>query len=373
MYKNELTAIKKANRFRERLIFDENLIDLASNDYLGLAENKEILEATFDELRAYKFHSPKASMLVVGYHQVHKNFEDALCLANGFEAGIVVGSGFLANISLIEALIRKDDLLFIDEEYHASGILATRFHPKKQIIVFEHNNIDDLKSKIETHHTKGRTLIAIEGIYSMSGDVASREIFELADEFGALLIVDEAHSSGVIGQNLTGIFSHYDITPKPNHIKMGTLGKAYGSYGAYILASSQIISYLENRAKPIIYSTAPSLFDTLLGHKALEYILSNKEMLKEKIAKKQQLFEFHFGIQKAGLIFPIEINDNKKVVEIKNELLKKGFLVGAIRQPTVQNAILRIIGRINVDDSLLKKLSLDLSGYNADYKQWIYS
>lgn len=361
MYKNELTAIKKANRFRERFIFDENLIDLASNDYLGLAENKEILEATFDELRAYKFHSPKASMIVNGYHQVHKNFEEALCKANNFEAGIIVGSGFLANISLIEALIRKDDLLFIDEEYHASGILATRFHPKKQIIVFEHNNINDLKSKLQTHTTKGRILIAIEGIYSMSGDVASREIFEIADEVDALLIVDEAHSSGVIGQNLTGIFSHYDIAPKPNHIKMGTLGKAYGSYGAYILASSQIISYLENRAKPIIYSTAPSLFDTLLGHKALEYILSNKEMLKEKIANKQQLFDFHFDIKKSGLIFPIEIGDNKKVVEIKNELLKNGFLIGAIRQPTVKKPIIRIIGRINIENETLEKLARQIT------------
>ncbi len=356
MYTNELNAIKKSNRFRSRELFADDVIDLASNDYLGLAENKELLELACDEIKRYKFHSPKASMLVNGYHEIHKNFETALCEANNIESGVIVGSGFLANISLIEALVRKDDVLFIDEEYHASGILATRFHNRKQIMVFKHNDFEDLEQKIASCDAIGRKLVAIEGIYSMSGDIAKKEIFEISDAFGALLIVDEAHSSGIIGDNLMGIFDFYKIQPKQNHIKMGTLGKAYGSYGAYILGSKEIISYLENRAKPIIYSTAPSLFDTLLGHKALEFILQNNRSLKSQIDSKKNYFDQKLNIKKEGLIFPIEIGNNKMVLKIKQKLKDEGFLIGGIRQPTVKNPILRIIGRINIDNSSLDKL-----------------
>ncbi|WP_164966945.1 aminotransferase class I/II-fold pyridoxal phosphate-dependent enzyme, partial [Aliarcobacter trophiarum] len=164
-----------------------------------------------------------------------------------------------------EALTRKNDLLFIDESYHASGMLATRVLNKQQVIIFKHNDYEDLKEKFETNPTKGRKIIAIEGVYSMEGDLAPKEIFDFANEKEALLIVDEAHSSGVLGDNLLGIFDYYKIKPQVNHIKMGTLGKSYGSYGAYILASKTIIDFLLNRAKAIIYTTAPSLFDMALG------------------------------------------------------------------------------------------------------------
>ena len=261
MYSKELNTIKKSNRLRTREIYDENLIDLASNDYLGLSGNKEIFENAYKRLSKEKYTSPKASILVNGYSQIHKDFEDALKKANNFEDAVVVGSGFLANISMIEALVRKGDTLFIDEEYHASGMLATKLLNKNQIVIFNHNNYKDLKQKFEVCENKGRRLIAIEGVYSMEGDIAPKEIFDFADEKNAILIVDEAHSSGVIGENLLGIFDYYNITPKENHIKMGTLGKAYGSYGAYILASKHIVEFLQNRAKALIYATAPSLID----------------------------------------------------------------------------------------------------------------
>ena len=119
----------------------------------------------------------------------------------------------------------------------------------------------------------------------MGGDLAPLEIFKIADEKKAILIVDEAHSFGVIGDNLLGIFDYYKIKPNKYHVKMGTLWKAYGSYGAYILASKQIIDFLTNRAKPIIYSTAPSLFDTALANESLNFIIENKIILKEKIRK----------------------------------------------------------------------------------------
>ena len=356
MYKKELNAIKKSNLFRERKIFDEELIDLASNDYLGFAQNKELFQMAYNRVLQEKYHGPKASMLVNGYSKVHQEFEDNLKQANEFEDAIVVGSGFLANLSLIEALVRKGDVLFIDEEYHASGIVATRLVEKHQVIVFNHNDDKDLETKIKNTPAKGRKLIAIEGIYSMGGDVAKKEFFELAETYNALLIVDEAHSSGVIGENLLGLFDYYNITPKDNHIKMGTLGKAYGSYGAYILASKEIISFLENRAKAIIYTTAPSIFDIALGNESLHHILTNTQTLKQRIQENLAVIKEELGIESQGLIIAYPIGDNKKVLEIQQSLKDVGFIVGAIRQPTVKSAIIRLIAKIDINTNDVRKV-----------------
>jgi len=354
LYEKELNSIKKANRYRTRKVFDTNLIDLASNDYLGLASKKELFEETYKRLYQEKFTSPKASLVVSGYNQIHKDFEDALKIYNKFDDAVVVGSGFLANISMIEALVRKGDVLFIDENYHASGMLASKLLNKNQVIIFNHNDCEDLKNKFNDNNAKGRKIIAIEGVYSMEGDLAVKEIFDFADEKEALLIVDEAHSSGILGSNLLGIFDLYDIKPKENHIKMGTLGKAYGSYGAYILASKTVIDFLINRAKAIIYTTAPSLFDILLGHESLKYIQKNKEQIKSKINCNLAIVNNILKFDSKSLIIPVQIGDNKKVLSLQQDLEQKGFLVGAIRQPTVKSAIIRLIAKTDIEKSDLE-------------------
>ena len=366
MYAKELSSIKKSNRFRTRELFDENLIDLASNDYLGLSTKKEIFQKAYERILEENYHAPKASMLVNGYSKIHKQFEDKLCEVNKFEAAVTVGSGFLANISMIEALCRKNDTLFIDEEYHASGILASKLLKSEQVIVFNHNDYNDLKTKILSNKRTGRNIIAIEGVYSMGGDLAPLEIFHLADEYKAILIVDEAHSSGVIGENLLGIFDYYKITPNKFHVKMGTLGKAYGSYGAYILASKEIIEFLVNRAKPIIYSTAPSLFDTALGYESLKYIIENKKELKKRIEENLNIIYKELGIKSQSLIIPILIGDNKKAKEIQGILKESGYLVGAIRQPTVKEAIIRLIAKIDIQSDVLTNICKLLKDLNVN-------
>lgn len=360
-YEKELEAIHKSNRFRNRKLSDINLIDLASNDYLGLGGKKKLFKKAYKLLKNEGTFAPKSSLLVNGYHKIHKKFEEKLCKYNGFEDGIVIGSGFLANISLIEGLVRKKDTLFIDEEYHASGMLASKL--VDNVITFNHNNFNDLEQKIKElkeKNSKGRIIVAIEGVYSMGGDIAPKEFALVAQKYDAILIVDEAHSSGVIGDNLLGWYDYHRLEITPNHIKMGTLGKAYGSYGAYILASNHIISFLENRAKAIIYTTAPSLFDIALGFVAFSYIIKNKEKLKNKISKKKKIVENILGIACESLILPIEIDDNKKVIEIQNKLKSAGFIVGAIRQPTVKKAILRIILKLDVKNKDLEKVLKDL-------------
>lgn len=358
-----MNAIKKSNLLRQRNLFDDSLVDLASNDYLGLACEKSLFDQAYEDVKQYTSHSSKASMLVNGYHPVHQAFEEALCQANGFEDAVVVGSGFLANISMIEALVRKGDVLFIDEEYHASGILATKLLHEKQVITFKHNDENSLLEMMDKYPAKNRQIIAIEGVYSMTGDIAKKAFFDIAHEHEALLIVDEAHSSGVIGKNLMGLFDYYDIKVQANHIKMGTLGKAYGSYGAYILASQHIIEYLLNRAKAIIYTTAPSVFDMALGKVALSYIVQNKTIIQEKIQRRQQIVKNILGVQAPALIVAYEIGDNKKVLEIQETLKSKGFLVGAIRQPTVDNAIIRLIAKTDVPEEELIQVCQWLKSY----------
>jgi len=358
-YSQELKALKRAKRYRKREVLSNNLHDFASNDYLGLAHHKELHEQTCQSLSKQNIHSPKASMLVNGYHQIHKDFEDALCEANGFEAGIVLGSGFNANIALIESLVRKGDTLFMDELYHASGVLASQIN-FIDVEFFKHNNMDDLKSKLKESKAK-RKIVAVEGIYSMDGDLVKKEVFEICDKENALLIVDEAHSSGVIGDNLMGVFDYYHVEIQANYIKMGTLGKAYGSFGAFILADEHIVDYLLNRAKPIIYATSLSLYDTLLAHNSLKYIQNNTQKLHYDISKRKEIIYEELGIKVDGLIVPIVINSNKKVIEIKDILKEKNYAIGAIRQPTVPKAIIRLIARLGENEKELRELCKNLA------------
>ncbi len=357
-YEGELNALRKSGRYRTREISDASKLDFASNDYLGLSHINSLHKQTTQILDNLHSHSSKASMLVNGYHQIHKDFEYALCQANSFEAAVVLGSGFNANIGLIESLVRKGDELFMDELYHASGVLASNLK-SVNVTFFKHNDMKELGQLLENSNAK-RCIVAVEGIYSMDGDLCPKEVFSICDKNDAILIVDEAHSSGVVGDKLMGVFDLYGISPKANHIKMGTLGKAYGSFGAFILSSGHIVEYLINRAKPIIYATSLSLYDTLLAHQSLKYILAHQNELREEIQARQTIVFDELGINISGLIVPIVIGNNKKVLEIKKELSTLGYSVGGIRQPTVAKAIIRLIARLGQSKDELRALCQEL-------------
>lgn len=359
MYINELKALKKSGRFRERRVFDADLDDLASNDYLGLSNNKKQFGKAVKLVKKYDTLTSKASMLVNGYHPIHRMFELEMAEQNGFEEGLVVGSGYLANMALIEALVRKGDMLFMDEEYHASGVMAAELLGDR-VVTFKHNDVEDLREKLSGYPAK-RQIIAVEGVYSMGGDLCVKEIFSLADEKKAIMIVDEAHSAGVLGLKLLGIFEYYGITINERHIKMGTLGKAYGSYGAYILASSHIISFLVNRAKPIIYSTAPSVFDTALAYVNVKHVRKNAKKYHKKILKREMLVQKEFGMPCESLIVPIEMPDNKQTLLVQKALMQRGYLVGAIRQPTVKKPIMRVILNLNVPIEKIRDVLVHIS------------
>jgi 8-amino-7-oxononanoate synthase len=339
MYHKELEILNKKNRFRKREIFD-NLIDFASNDYLGLAQNPEIMKKSCKFIDS---HGAKASMLVNGYNRYHQLLEEYLCEINDYEAGIVVGSGFLANMSVFEALARKGDLIVLDEEYHASGRVGVRLS-NATVRFFKHNNLEDLIYTLKDSVYFNRVLVGIEGIYSMSGDIVKKEIVEYLSVKNVITVIDEAHSVGVVGDKLMGVVDLYKI-PTINTIKIGTLGKALGSYGAYILSNKEIISFLENRAKGIIYTTALSNFDTIYAYFALKHIENNLEFFKEEIYKRKQL------INRDSLIYIQEVDTISQ-----EDLIKKGFLVGYIRPPTTPKEIFRVVARVSEDISKLKEV-----------------
>lgn len=361
-YSHELSALKKRGILRTREVFDASFLDFASNDYLGLSNRKKSLKRAFALAFEGANFAPRASMLVNGYSALHKRLETRLCEINGFESGILVGSGFLGNLALFESLIRKNDVIFIDEKYHASGLLAAKL--LKNVVFFKHNDSRDLAQKIAAWdsressktresanlesanpkaNSKSRKIIAIEGIYSMDGDIASADFAKIACESNALLIVDEAHSSGVLGRNLNGYFDFHNIKITPNFIKLGTFSKAYGAYGAYILASAHIIDFLQTRAKPIIYSTALSAFDTALALVNLEFIHKNRAKLRRKIEARKAIISRILGVKLDSQIFCIQFHEQEKMLDFARTLKKRKILVGAIRAPSVESPILRII------------------------------
>lgn len=345
LYEKELNILKKKNRLRKRKIYDDNIIDLASNDYLGLAEKKDILDKAYEKAKEYHSHSAKASMLVNGYHPAHKILEEKLKELNNFEKAIIMGSGFLANMALFE-LGRKGDIFYVDEEYHASGIVGAKL-TNAEVKFFKHNDFNDLKNVSKDYKKYNRVFTVVEGIYSMMGDKVKKEITDYSQKIGHL-IIDEAHSVGICGDNLMGITDEYKLNPNKT-IKMGTLGKALGSYGAYILAKKEIIEFLLNKARSIIYTTALSPIDSLMAYYSLEEIENNLNFYKEEIKKRKKLFNTD------SLIKIIFAKDNETLLQKQQELLNKNILIGAIRPPTVKSPIFRIILRANVNFDIISK------------------
>ena len=369
-YQKSLKALMAKNLLRKPKILNNKLIDFASNDYLNLANNKKLAKKAYK--KAYLSNKSKtslsqSSMLVGGYSKIQKDTKKLILKNEKFEKCIILGSGFLGNIALFSSLIRANDRLYMDESYHASGILASN-EIANQREFFVHNCPKDLETKLKNKTHSGVSIIAIEGIYSMSGEIAKKEFASLALKYNCILIVDEAHSSGVLGNRLKGWYEYYKIkiSNNSNFIKLGTFSKAYGSYGAYILSNRVINLFLLNRAKSIIYSTALSAFDCALAYYHIKHINKNYKKLKNKLntanaytaQQIQKLIDKKYKStpNSKTCIHTIIINDNKKVVNIQKKLIKYGFFVGAIRQPSVKQALLRISISTRVSKKQIKKL-----------------
>ena len=341
----ELEEIREINRYRERVIVEKNVIDFSSNDYLGLKDNEITKKALCKKIKELSLGSG-ASALVSGYHPVQKELEETLSAFKETESCIVVGSGYLANTGLIQALTTDKDIIFSDQYNHASIIDGIRLSKAKKVI-YRHNDINDLEDKLKKHRPERVSFIITDGVFSMEGDIAPlKDIVFLAKKYGSVVIVDDAHATGILGEGKGTLF-HYGIKPDENIIQVGTLSKAVGSYGAFVCGTQTVIDFLVNRMRTGIFSTALSPIQNFISLSNLRiliedsyrrvYVLEKAKYTAEKLKEAGLNINFH-GTPILSLI----VGDDKEAVELRDRLLEKGIFIQAIRPPTVPEGTSRL-------------------------------
>ncbi|WP_029522875.1 8-amino-7-oxononanoate synthase [Persephonella sp. KM09-Lau-8] len=343
--KKQLDEVKNKNLYRKRYILPENIIDFSSNDYLGLKDNPETKEKLCKNIKNLSLGSG-ASALISGYTETQKQLEEELARFKETECCLVVGSGYLANTGLIQAITSQKDIIFSDELNHASIIDGIRLSKAKRVI-YKHNDLNDLEDKLKREQTTGFRFIITDGVFSMEGDIVPfDQLKTLADRYNAVIIVDDAHATGIIGEGKGTIF-HFGLKPDENIIQMGTLSKAVGSYGAFICGSSTLIDYLINRMRTQIFSTALSPVQNFISLSNLR-ILQRESFRREKVlklseylyrqAKEQGINLTYYGTPILTLI----VGEEKKALYIRDRLLEKKLFVQAIRPPTVPQGTSRL-------------------------------
>ncbi len=313
-------------------------IDLTSNDYLGLSRNKDIIAALKSD--SVERVGSGAARLAGGAYESLSTLEKMLSEFHGKEAALTFTSGYLANLGTITALAGKDDAIVSDKLNHASiidGVLLSRARHYR----YRHLDMEDLRKKLEIASEKHKKVLLIsESIFSMNGDSAPlQEIVALKNRYGALLYLDEAHSVGVKGDRGAGLADELGLGNQVEII-MATFGKAYGSFGSYIVSDGTVVSHLINHSRTFIFSTAMPQANTAANIAALQAVSKASDLRKRLDATsrymRNNLVASEINIlQSNSHIIPIPLSDNEKALEIKRLLAKKGVLVNAIRPPTV--------------------------------------
>jgi 8-amino-7-oxononanoate synthase len=318
---------------------------LCSNNYLGLADHPRVREAAADAAMRWGV-GAGASRLVSGTMTIHRRLEERLAAWKGSEACLLFGSGYLANIGTIGALAGRGDTVFSDELNHASIVDGCRLS-KAEVMVYRHLDTEHLAWSLRRHGSDGRhgndgrrRLIVTDSVFSMDGDVAPLvEIVELAKEWGARVMVDEAHATGALGPDGRGAVAEAGLEGEVD-VVVGTLGKALGSYGAYVCADQEMIDYLVNTARSLIFSTAP-------GPPAVAGALAALELLQERPHRVERLRSAARTLRKAlageGFpvadgdmqIVPLLVGDEHAAMRLCKEALERGVFAQAIRPPTV--------------------------------------
>jgi 8-amino-7-oxononanoate synthase len=311
---------------------------LCSNNYLGLADHPRVREAAADAAMRWGV-GAGASRLVSGTMTIHRRLEERLAAWEGSEACLLFGSGYLANLGTIGALAGAGDTVFSDELNHASIVDGCRLS-RAEVVVYRHGDVDDLERLMRRHGGDGRRLIVTDSVFSMDGDVAPlAEIVELAKGYGARTLVDEAHATGVLGPGGRGAVAQAGLQGEVD-VVVGTLGKALGSYGAYVCAEEEMVRYLVNTARALIFSTAPP-------PPAIAGALAALELLQERPHRVQRLHSNARALRSAlaveGMpvqetemhIVPLIVGDEHAAMSLCEALLARGVFAQAIRPPTV--------------------------------------
>ena len=316
------------------------VLSFSCNDYLNLSLHPAVREAAIAAIREYGT-GAGASRLVTGNHPLYRPLEQRLAQVKGSEAACVFGSGYLANIGIVPALIGREDLVLVDALAHACIWAGVRMSAAR-VMSFRHNDTAHIAELLETERRQHRrALIATEGVFSMDGDRAPlSQLAPLAEAHDAWLLVDDAHGLGVLGQGRGTSFA--DGAPIAVPLQMGTLSKALGSYGGYLCATASVIELMKSRARPLIYSTGLPPASVAAAIAALNVIAREPGLSELPLAKARRFTALAGLPQAQSAIVPVILGDESATLAASRSLEEEGFLVTAIRPPTVPNGTARL-------------------------------
>jgi glycine C-acetyltransferase/8-amino-7-oxononanoate synthase len=321
------------------------IIQMASNNYLGLASHPSLKQAAIEAVSRFGV-GAGASRLISGTLPPHEELESTLARFKGTESALTFGAGYLANIGLIPALVDTGGLILADRLCHASLIDGCRLSGA-DFRVFHHRDLDHLESLLSKRRAPRETQIVTDGVFSMDGDLAPiPELIDLADRYEARLFVDDAHGTGVMGASGRGILEHFGVESRlPYH--MGTLGKALGTSGAYVVGPARLIDYFVNTVRSFVYTTAPPPADAAAARAALDILHAEPDRRARLWDNRKHV---HAGLTALGFkttatqspIMPVLIGDADKAMQMAERLLELGVYAPAIRPPTVPKDSSRI-------------------------------
>ncbi len=321
------------------------ILNFSSNDYLDLVHHPHVIDRARQALEKYGT-GAAGSRLVTGTLPIHEELEARLAKEKGYPAALLFGSGYMANAGTIPVLAGRDDVIFADKLVHASMIDACKLSGAK-LIRFAHNEFQSLEGRLRDAPAAGRRLIITESVFSMDGDVAPlKEIAALAEKYGAMLMVDEAHASGIFGPHGAGLIRENGLEQSVT-VSMGTLSKAFGGYGGFVACSENLRKLLIQSSRAFIFTTAPppAVIGAALG--ALDVFEASPNLgpcLQANAAY------FRGLLQRAGLdtlqsesqIIPVVIGENEKALAVSQKLRERGIIAAAIRPPTVPAGTARL-------------------------------
>jgi 8-amino-7-oxononanoate synthase len=353
-FESELSELRERALLRKLREFDSpqqpdlelagrKLVNFSANDYLGLATEPALREAAKAAIDEYGV-GAGSSRLICGTLSPHIRLEQKLAEWKRCEAALTFSSGYAAAVGTLGALLRKDDVLILDKLSHASLIDGAKLCGA-HVRVFPHNHLGKLESHLQwarEHYPEARVIVATESVFSMDGDWCPLpEIVEIKERYGALLMLDEAHAVGVIGDQGRGLADKLGVSHVVD-IQMGTLSKALGGSGGYICGSRSLIDLLINRSRSFIYSTAPAPALAAAATAAIQFLMSpagdrRRQMLRTNLAQFAECMPQMFpeGRKVQSAIFPVIVGSSERAMHAARAMADKGYYVPSIRYPTV--------------------------------------
>lgn len=323
----------------------KRVLNMCSNNYLGFADDPRLCEAAKRAIDQFGV-GPGAVRSIAGTMSLHVELEERIARFKGTEAALSVQSGLNTNLAVIPLLMDKDDILFTDELNHASIIDGVRL-AKAQRAIYPHRDVDGLASLLDEHKGIAKKLIITDGVFSMDGDLAPLPgIVDVAEQYGAMVMVDDAHGEGVLGRNGRGIVDHFHLHGRVD-IECGTMSKAFGVMGGYIAGSAKIVEYLRQRARPFLFSSAATPPDVAACIAAIEILEATDEPVR-KLWDNARVFKsalkelgFDIGMSETP-ITPVMLGEASTAWDFSKALFAEGVFATAIAFPTVPRGKARI-------------------------------